>query len=451
MVLNPNYSAKDLLSKKVAAMLALGVTALSILLISSKLAISSFVIVSNFVFFISVSYKVYLFVCGMKTPPDKLQNTTQEFPIYTILVPLFREEGTIKTLIKYISELDYPYEKLDVKFVVERGDEITLNALKIAEIPSYSEIIEVPFSLPQTKPKACNYALQFAKGEFVTIFDAEDRPHKNQLNLALNHFRNSDKKLVCVQAQLNYYNYSNNILTLWFALEYGIWFNNLIKALSRLNLPIPLGGTSNHFKAEKLKEIGAWDAYNVTEDADLGYRMAAFGYRAEYVNSITMEECPAEIIPWIKQRTRWIKGFMQTYIVHMKNAKKLIAEAGIKGFLSLQFLIGIPVIMHFLMPWIIFFMAYFMISNEQLKLSYEANLFCNFNLYYAPIAHILMALITAKNMKFIFQKNMVFAAISMPFYFILHIVAGFRALYQLITAPYYWDKTEHGKQVNTVD
>ncbi|MDN3030621.1 MAG: glycosyltransferase family 2 protein [Candidatus Tisiphia sp.] len=190
------------------------------------------------------------------------------------------------------------------------------------ELPCYIHLIKVPFTLPRTKPKSLNYAMQYCKGKYVVIYDAEDRPDTDQLLKAVIAFDSLPKEYVCLQAKLNFYNENENLLTKLFSIEYCLWFKYLLKGLSIMNLPVTLGGTSNHFKVDALQKIGFWDAYNVTEDADLGIRLYSFGYKVHMIDSYTLEESPIDIINWINQRSRWIKGFIQTFLVFLAQKDK---------------------------------------------------------------------------------------------------------------------------------
>ena len=195
--------------------------------------------------------------------------------------------------------------------------------------PATSAPLVVPDRAPHTKPKALNYALQFARGDFVVVYDAEDRPQPDQLRRAWEVFRHAPPELGCLQAQLNIYNPRQSWLTRQFTIEYSALFDAILPALERLRLPVPLGGTSNHFPRATLISVGAWDPYNVTEDADLGIRLARQGYRTGVLGSTTWEEAPPVFGIWIKQRTRWLKGWMQTYLVHTRDLRRLNRDLGL--------------------------------------------------------------------------------------------------------------------------
>lgn len=241
----------------------------------------------------------------------------EELPIYTVLVPMFREPDVLPILANALRNLDYPTSKLDVKIVLEEGDDETINAALALGLEDIFEIIKVPPSMPQTKPKACNYALQFARGEYLVIFDAEDKPEPDQLKKVLVTFNASPDNVACVQCRLNYFNRNENWLTRMFTLDYSLWFDLMLPGLEKLKVPIPLGGTSNHFRMDVLRELRAWDPFNVTEDADLGIRMTQKGYEVRLVASTTFEEANVSQGNWIRQRSRWIKGYMQIGRAHV--------------------------------------------------------------------------------------------------------------------------------------
>jgi len=413
----PQYSASRLFNNKIYPVALIG--AIFGLFIYSP---AIFGLVLNLACFATLTYKLVAFVLGRSAQPKQAQIEFLHLPIYTILLPLYKEEKSIKRLIAAIDNLDYPRDKLDVKLVIEDDDEITLNAIKQARPPQYMEVIKVPPSLPRTKPKACNYAVQYARGEFITIFDAEDDPEPQQLKKALAAFANP--QTACVQARLNYYNAGKNQLTRWFAIEYATWFNVVLKGLEFMRAPLPLGGTSNHIRTSVLKQIGGWDAFNVTEDADLGFRLEALGYGCKTIDSVTMEEAVSKLWPWIKQRTRWLKGFAQTYIVHMRHIKKFKPDA----ILALQFFIGLPFAIYLALP--IWFASSFFTHTPTLLYAFAV-----FNFAYGALAHIYMSMVASK---------CILSSLTFPLYGVLHVFAAYRALWQLIFEPHYWDKTEHG-------
>ena len=254
--------------------------------------------------------------------------TDHELPIYTVLVPVYREPEVVHHLIEGLSKIDYPQHKLDVMLLLEEDDRITLDAAKAARAPANWRFVIVPNRQPRTKPKACNYGLFFARGKYLVIYDAEDIPEPTQLKAAVVAFKKATPDYVCFQAALNYFNARENFLTRMFTLEYSYWFDYLIPGLDHLNLPIPLGGTSNHFDVAKLRKLGGWDPFNTTEDADLGIRASAEKYRVGFINSTTFEEANADLGNWIRQRSRWVKGYMQTWLVYSRHPVQLIKAVG---------------------------------------------------------------------------------------------------------------------------
>jgi len=262
-----------------------------------------------------------------------------DLPFYTILVPLYKETEVVTKVVRHIAELDYPSDKLDVKILLEPDDPETLAALETTGLPQFCEVVVCPKSLPKTKPKACNHGLARACGEYVVIYDAEDRPEPDQLKKAVVAFHETQRRwdrfrwlrrlnplaragrgrTVCLQAKLNYYNPRQNLLTRWFTIEYATWFQLYLPGLHGLKAPIPLGGTSNHFRADVLKEIGGWDPFNVTEDCDLGIRLHKLGHRTEVLDSTTWEEANSRLGNWLRQRSRWVKGYVQTHLTHMRH------------------------------------------------------------------------------------------------------------------------------------
>ncbi len=262
-----------------------------------------------------------------------------ELPMYTILVPLYKETEVVNKIVRHISEFDYPKDKLDVKILLEPDDPGTLEAIQQTGLPGFCEVIVCPDSKPKTKPKACNHGLARARGRYTVIYDAEDRPEPDQLKKAVAGFRKAEERWekgrwlrrlnpfaraeggrpVCLQAKLNYYNPDQNLLTRWFTIEYATWYQLYLPGLHALRAPIPLGGTSNHFRTDMLQEIGGWDPFNVTEDCDLGIRIHKLGYRTRVLDSTTWEEANSQVGNWVRQRSRWVKGYIQTHFTHMRH------------------------------------------------------------------------------------------------------------------------------------
>ena len=261
-------------------------------------------------------------------------------PTYTVLVALHREAEVVPDLLAALARLDWPRSKLEVKLVCEDDDEETLAAIGRQKLRPWVEVVKVPASEPRTKPKALSFALPLAGGELIALYDAEDRPHPMQLREAWARFCDEGDDLACVQAPLTIANAGYGILPFMFRLEYAALFRGILPWLSSNDLLIPLGGTSNHFRREALLDVGGWDPHNVTEDADLGVRLRRFGYRTGTISLPTLEDAPEEIMVWLRQRTRWYKGWMQTWLVHMRQPIRLYRDLGAGSFLIFQILFG---------------------------------------------------------------------------------------------------------------
>ena len=249
-------------------------------------------------------------------------------PTYCVLVPLYREAALVPDLIDALAALDYPPAKLDVVLILEECDRATCARVARAALPPYMRFIIVPDRQPRTKPKALNMALALSRGEFVAVFDAEDVPAPDQLRKAAAAFLATPGRYACLQARLAIHNPRQSMITRQFALEYAALFHAFLPALVRLGLPLPLSGTSNHFPRAVLENALAWDPFNVTEDADLGIRLTRAGGTIGLLDSATLEEAPATPGQWLPQRTRWIKGWMQTYLVHTRRPWRLLRQLG---------------------------------------------------------------------------------------------------------------------------
>ncbi|MDY4294473.1 MULTISPECIES: glycosyltransferase family 2 protein [unclassified Xanthomonas] len=368
----------------------------------------------------------------------------EELPVYTVLVPMYKEPDVLPILANALRRLDYPTSKLDVKLVLEADDTETIEAAKALGLEAFFEIIRVPPSQPKTKPKACNYALRFARGQMLTIYDAEDKPEPDQLKRVVAAFRKSPADVACIQARLNYYNADENWLTRMFTLEYTLWFDFYLPALETLRIPIPLGGTSNHFRLDILRKVHAWDPYNVTEDADLGVRLTQQGYRVSVVNSTTFEEANVSIPNWIRQRSRWLKGYMQTWLVHMRDPVQLYRSTGVRGFWGFQLFVGGT-----------FFTA---LAAPLMWLSYGLWLAVGskfFDPFFPPALLYLSLLNLLLGNGFLIYMTLVAAfkrdyfrlapyALTVPLYWLLQSIAAYKGLWQLIRNPFYWEKTTHG-------
>ncbi len=419
------------------------------------------------------------------------QLNASDLPIYTIFIPLYKEANIADKIIRNMSNLSYPKEKLDIKLLLESDDHATIAAVRQAQLPDYYDLIIVPDFQPKTKPRACNFGLQSAKGEYCVIFDAEDCPEPDQLRKAVTIFRASPPQLACVQAKLNYYNARQNLLTKLFTIEYSTAFDLFLPGVEIFKVPLPLGGTSNHFKTAVLQDIGGWDPFNVTEDCDLGIRLYKHGYRTTLLDSTTWEEANSNLWNWIRQRSRWVKGFMQTHLSHMRHPLRTLKELGLWGTLGFYLSVGASSFMMLTNPIYWLLLAIYMILllhglthglslNEilvgpHLYNSYSGLQLGGINLQAWPLVYwgssedpfwvtvsiiffAISIMLLLANLLFItgyfiacWRRRYYFLlpyCLLMPGYWLLISCGAWKGFIQLFTKPFYWEKTLHGLDKN---
>jgi cellulose synthase/poly-beta-1,6-N-acetylglucosamine synthase-like glycosyltransferase len=370
----------------------------------------------------------------------------QALPVYTVLVPLFRETAVLNQLIGGLMTLDYPVAKLDIKLILEEEDTLMQRAVLGMALPDHFDVIIVPSGKPQTKPRALNYALQFSRGELLTIYDSEDIPEPDQLRRAASIFAARDDGLACLQAVLTYYNPNENWITRQFTAEYAALFNVMLPALAASGLPLPLGGTSNHFRTRALVDVGAWDPFNVTEDADLGYRFTRMGYETDAFSSKTYEEANTQVWNWMRQRRRWLKGFLHTWLVLMRNPGLLLRDVGLTGFWVIQCMsLGVfaSALLHpFFLAHAIWFFASGQFHGQLSMPLHGAVIGLNGAIlllgYGAAIA------CARKGLLRLGYRRWTGTLISMPLYWMLMTPAAWMALWDFAVRPHHWHKTEHG-------
>lgn len=378
------------------------------------------------------------------TPLELRYLRDQDLPVYTILLPVYREAAILRQLVRGIEALDYPTSKLDVKLLLEEDDTETRAAAAAMDLPPWFDVVVVPDGHPKGKPRACNAGLARAKGKYLVIYDAEDRPEPDQLKRAVCAFRRVKPIVVCLQAKLNYFNRTHNVLTRWFTAEYSVWFDQLLPGLQSSDAAIPLGGTSNHFVTAGLLDLGGWDAFNVTEDADLGLRVFAAGYKTGVLDTTTYEEATSRLHNWIRQRSRWIKGYMQTWLFHMQHPVKLARRMGAQPYLMFQLFFGSCTIGLLLNPiyWALTIL-WFATRMSWIELAFPWPLLYlgTVGLFVGNVACVLLLVAGAYGRR---NYDDVKWALLAPVYWLLMSVAAYKALWQLFRKPSYWEKTEHG-------
>jgi cellulose synthase/poly-beta-1,6-N-acetylglucosamine synthase-like glycosyltransferase len=395
------------------------------------------------VFLAAAAMRLLSVACAPRQADGPARAGDHELPIYTIICPLYREADVVDNLVAAIRSLDYPPEKLDVKLVVEPDDYETRSVLAQLELgPPFTIITAPPFG-PRTKPKALNAALPFARGSFTVVYDAEDVPEPDQLRRAFAMFKASDNRVACLQASLTIDNPADGWLARMFTASYAGQFDVLIPALAALHLPFPLGGSSNHFRTAALQQVGGWDPYNVTEDADLGIRLHRLGYRCAALPSATYEEAPAQFRPWLKQRARWYKGWMQTWLVHTRHPKRLVRELSLGGALAFQLFLACNVLAALVHPLFMAGLCYSLlgltplegVANMESAPVFAATLLCGY------ISTIVLDLIGLKRRRLLGHA---WVLALTPLYWFLLSFAAWRGLFQLFYAPQRWEKTAHG-------
>jgi cellulose synthase/poly-beta-1,6-N-acetylglucosamine synthase-like glycosyltransferase len=369
--------------------------------------------------------------------PDPVERTADaDLPPVTLLVALLREgEEVVRDLMKHLARLDYPADKLDLKLLIEADDDVTLDALETLNARGLAfEVIPVPPGEPRTKPKALNYGLASARGDIIAVFDAEDRPSPGQVREAVDAFRRGGPTLALVQAPLLIHNRDESWLAGQFDVEYAIHFKVWLPFLARIGTPFALGGTSNYFRKSTLVAAGGWDAWNVTEDADLGLRLARLGGKAEMITLPTYEEAPFRLKHWFDQRTRWMKGHVQTWLVLMRQPFTAAKEMGVLQFAAMQLTFGGALLasaMHApLIAWLTVGLFTPMANLE----GWHAALF---GLGYGSVVAAAIASRIARPTLATF--------LLLPVYWLLHSLAMARALGELVDRPHYWAKTPHGE------
>ncbi|HEU5016712.1 MAG TPA: glycosyltransferase family 2 protein [Pseudolabrys sp.] len=385
------------------------------------------------------------FVRAPAEPPIPGQSD-EALPVYSIIAALYDEAASVGGLLDALEQINYPPEKLDLILALEEDDHATRAAVAARNHRIPITIVTVPAIGPRTKPKALNMALPFARGLLTVIYDAEDRPEPDQLRRALHAFRTGDDDLACVQARLCIDNTEDGWLARLFTAEYAGQFDVFLPGISVLSLPLPLGGSSNHFRTSILRAIGGWDSYNVTEDADIGIRLARFGYRASMIDSTTYEEAPVCVGPWLRQRTRWFKGWIQTWLVHMRQPHLLIRELGWAGFLGFQLYVGGNALAALVHPFFLGALVATPITGISLwagdtTFGTALSALC---IAAATAGYLVSGFVSWLGLQRRGLQQTAWVLLLIPVHWVLLSLAAWRALYQLVVAPHLWEKTPHG-------
>ncbi|HEY3020743.1 MAG TPA: glycosyltransferase [Solirubrobacteraceae bacterium] len=364
-------------------------------------------------------------------------------PTYTVLVPLLREAAVLGRLLAALAALDYPRHLLDVRLLVEADDAETLAAAERAALPPHVTLVEVPPGAPRTKPRALAYGLLLARGERLVVYDAEDRPPPDQLKAAVAAFGRAGARVACLQARLAPFNAERGLLERWFAADYAVQFDLLLPALAARRAPLPLGGTSNHFVTERLVDLGGWDPFNVTEDADLGIRLHKVGLRTAVLDSTTLEEAPGELGNWLRQRSRWSKGHVQTLLVHLRHPVRLVRRLGVRGALTFALVLGGALVPLLAAPLWLLTTLWFLTGPPWLGDVFPGAVFhlAAVGALAGTVGAVLLAVAgTLQRGRFGSVRH----ALLAPLAWGLIAVAAWRGVLQLPTRPHLWEKTEHG-------
>lgn len=370
-------------------------------------------------------------------------------PKVSVLVPLFRETEIAHALVARLARLTYPKCLLDVVLVLEEEDDLTKATLAQVDLPPWCRVVVVPDGGPRTKPRAMNYALDFCEGDIIGIFDAEDAPDPDQITRVARQFQKSPPEVACLQGILDYYNPRQNWLARCFTIEYATWFRMILPGMARMGFAIPLGGTTLYFRREALEQLGGWDAHNVTEDADLGFRLARYGYRTEMVQTVTEEEANCRPWPWIKQRSRWLKGYMTTYLVHMRHPGILYRQLGGWKFLGFQlhFLTALSQVLLAPVLW-----SFWLVL---LGLPHPLGAVWSPDMLVAVGASFLVIEVVNLTIYFVTVSERQHAHLlpwvpTMHVYGLFGVIAAYKAVYELVRKPFFWDKTTHGLSLDVV-
>ncbi len=419
--------------------------AFTITLIWPMAVIWTVLIWAMFTMFMATLLKAAAGIAASLTPrPGPPAPAIVRLPVVSVMVALYRESDIAPRLVRRLGLLEYPRELLDIVLVVEEEDSMTRKALNAADLPPWMRVVVAPKGRIKTKPRALNFALDHCRGSIIGVYDAEDAPDPDQITRVVERFYQRGPEVACLQGILDFYNPTTNWLSRCFTIEYATWFRLVLPGLERLGLPIPLGGTTLFFRRAALEALGGWDAHNVTEDADLGMRLYRHGYRTELVQTVTGEEANCRALPWIKQRSRWLKGYMMTWATHMHDPVLLWRQLGTWRFAGFQVLFLCTLSQFLLAPvlwtfWITWFGVWHP-ASDVLSQGAAVGLFSLFLL--SEAVNLAMGLRAMHLSGHRFSRWWV---PTLHLYFPLGALASYKAAWEVVRNPFYWDKTMHGQ------
>jgi cellulose synthase/poly-beta-1,6-N-acetylglucosamine synthase-like glycosyltransferase len=412
-------------------------------------AVRFFTVVALAVVVANVSLRVAALIAIRRSRTPSFASTRphvageRRLPTISVMVPLHNEPDIAGALTERLSRLDYPRELLEVALVVEQGDRATLDALARADLPPWMRVVEVPDGHPRTKPRAMNYALDFLKGDIVGIYDAEDAPARDQLRAVAARFDAAPARVACLQGRLDFYNPTRNWMARCFTIEYATWFRLVLPGIARMGMVIPLGGTTLFFRRAALERVGGWDAHNVTEDADLGVRLARRGYRTEIIETTTLEEANAAPLAWIKQRSRWMKGYVLTWAVHSRRPRTLWRDLGPWRFFGFQLLFLGSILNAVLLPFV--WAPMIMLVGLPHPLAAWLPSWGPEALGGAMgVGTVLCLALNAAACQAPHHRRLWPWVPTVLAYFPLASLAMAKALFEIVLKPFHWDKTIHG-------
>ena len=443
-----DFSCRDInrltLSRGLAASLFFGIS-LALIYMFPNVFFAGITAVAAINLIATLVFKIALLIAGYRKPPSRpVDVPLAEKPVVSLIVPLYREAAIANELVLRLSRLTYPKSLLDVVLVLEEKDNLTRQMIDAVSLPGWMRVVRVPDGDLKTKPRALNYALGHTRGEIIGVLDAEDAPAMDQIERIVEAFHQAPSNVACVQGILDFYNTRSNWLSRCFTVEYAVWFRIVLAGAARLGLPIPLGGTTVYLRRAALKHVGGWDAHNVTEDADLGIRLYRFGYRTILIPTVTREEANNRVIPWIRQRSRWLKGYIVTYLVHMRRPFRLLRELGAWKWIGFQMFFLATILQFTLAPALWSFWLVFLGVDaplfEMIPADWAKGLLALF--LFAELVTLLTGFIAVARTQ---HTELMQWVPMMFFYFPLGVFAVYKAWSELVFKPFYWDKTSHGR------